>query len=105
MKFFCINIFNLTIVKPNQKFALDQPHLTTILNFVSALKKGFPRLLQVNRLPADFFHKNKDTTNLMLSILIVISTLRAKNFEYSKTCLKRSLKKETKNWFSRPIIA
>ena len=24
---------------------------------------------------------------------------------YSKTCLKRPLKKKTKNWFSRPIIA
>ena len=24
---------------------------------------------------------------------------------YSKTCLKRALKKKTKNWFSRPIIA
>ena len=66
--------------------------LTKILNFVSALKTGFPRLLQVNRLPSDFFHKNKDTTNLMLSISLVISTLRAKNFEYSKTCLKRPLK-------------
>ena len=24
---------------------------------------------------------------------------------YSKTCLKQALKKKTKNWFSRPIIA
>ena len=24
---------------------------------------------------------------------------------YSKTCLKRPLKKKTKNWFSRPLIA
>ena len=24
---------------------------------------------------------------------------------YSKTCLKQPLKKKTKNWFSRPIIA
>ena len=27
------------------------------------------------------------------------------NFLYSKTCLKRPLKKKTKNWFSGPIIA
>ena len=27
------------------------------------------------------------------------------NWEYSKTGLKRPLKKKTKNWFSRPIIA
>ena len=27
------------------------------------------------------------------------------SYKYSKTCLKRPLKKKTKNWFSRPIIA
>ena len=26
-------------------------------------------------------------------------------FQYSKTCLKQPLKKNTKNWFSIPIIA
>ena len=26
------------------------------------------------------------------------------NVYYSKTCLRRPLKKKTKNWFSRPII-
>ena len=38
------------------------------------------------------------------SNLMGSSTYR-KIFVYSKTCLKRPLKKKTKNWFSRPIIA
>ena len=34
-----------------------------------------------------------------------LSDLGAYCLQYSKTCLKQPLKKKTKNWFSRPIIA
>ena len=32
-------------------------------------------------------------------------TSKTRPLMYSKTCLKRPLKKTTKNWFSRPIFA
>ena len=38
-------------------------------------------------------------------LLIEIFYIPELLLDYSKPCLKRPLKKKTKNWFSRPIIA
>ena len=52
-------------------------------------KRGYPQIIGTS-VSTDFAHNIEKFEKKLI---------------YSKTCLKRPLKKKTKNWFSIPIIA